>query len=149
MRFIYLLVVKFKIAHERESKIRDVLEMMGLQNSVRWMSWFISSCCMLSLGCVIMTTLLRSYNIFENSDPVIVFIILELFAFATVATALFLSLWFSQAKIAAVSSSAIYLAMFGPFLYYISKETSLSVATKLAMCLFPPSVSHLIAPALR
>ncbi len=59
--------------------------MMGLNNSVHWCAWFITTFAQMSLTMSILTMMLKFGKVLMYSNGFIVFLTLEIFAAATIA----------------------------------------------------------------
>ena len=65
----------------------QVMRMMGLNNSVHWLAWFLTTFAQMSLTMAMLTLLLKFGNVLMYSNALITFLVLEIFAVATI--------WFS------------------------------------------------------
>jgi len=63
----------------------QVMKMMGLSNFVHWLAWFITTFIQFSVTMIVLTVMLKYGRVLFYSDPLIVFITLELFAIATIS----------------------------------------------------------------
>jgi len=61
------------------------MRMMGLGDGVHWCGWFISSFVQFSLTAILLTIMLHWGNVLPRSNPVIIFILLEMFALSSIA----------------------------------------------------------------
>lgn len=59
--------------------------MMGLNNSVHWLAWFVTSFSQMSITMALLTLMLKFGHVLMYSNPLIVFITLQVFAVATIA----------------------------------------------------------------
>jgi hypothetical protein len=62
-----------KLGEERESKSREGMKMMGLNDSTYFLSWFIFHLFIITIQSVLVA-LVTSFNVFPNSNPFIIFI---------------------------------------------------------------------------
>ena len=65
--------------------------MMGLNNSVHWLAWFLTTFTQMSVTMAILTMMLKFGNVLMYSNGFIVFLTLEIFAAATIAFSYVLS----------------------------------------------------------
>ena len=63
----------------------QVMKMMGLNNSVHWLAWFLTTFTQMSVTMAILTMMLKFGNVLMYSNGFIVFLTLEIFAAATIA----------------------------------------------------------------
>jgi ATP-binding cassette subfamily A (ABC1) protein 2 len=61
------------------------MKMMGLNNSVHWLAWFLTAFSQMSIVMAILTVMLKFGHVLMYSNPWIIFIVLEVFAMATIA----------------------------------------------------------------
>jgi len=61
------------------------MRMMGLNSSVHWLAWFITTFTQMSVTMAILTTMLKFGSVLKYSNPLLIFIVLEMFAVATIA----------------------------------------------------------------
>ena len=59
--------------------------MMGLNNSIHWLAWFLTTFTQMSVTMAILTMMLKFGNVLMYSNGFIVFLTLEIFAAATIA----------------------------------------------------------------
>ena len=59
--------------------------MMGLSNAVHWLAYFITTFVQFTVTMVVLTVMLKYGQVLTYSDPIIVFMTLELFAIATIS----------------------------------------------------------------
>ena len=59
--------------------------MMGLNNSVHWLAWFLTTFTQMSITMAILTVMLKFGGVLMYSDAFIIFLVLEVFAVATIA----------------------------------------------------------------
>ena len=58
---------------------------MGLNNSVHWLAWFLTTFTQMSITMASLTVLLKFGRVLMYSNALIVFLVLEVFAVATIA----------------------------------------------------------------
>ena len=59
--------------------------MMGLSDSVHWWAWFITAGVQMTVTVVTLTLMLHYGRVLSHSNPVLVFVFLELFALSSIA----------------------------------------------------------------
>jgi len=59
--------------------------MMGLNNSVHWLAWFVTTFAQMSVTMAILTVMLKYGGVLMYSNAFIIFVVLEVFAVATIA----------------------------------------------------------------
>ena len=59
--------------------------MMGLSNSVHWLAWFLTTFTQMSITMAILTIMLKYGKVLMYSNALITFLVLEIFAVATIS----------------------------------------------------------------
>ena len=104
---------------EKESKLREGMMMMSMRSDVLWVSWIVHFLCLiLSLSVILM---LAGSSLFPYSQGIMVFLYFFLFFLSTMCYAIFVSIFFSKARTAAILGSLIFFA--GWFIW-LSLESS-------------------------
>lgn len=118
LAWIYSISILVKsIVYEKEQRLKEYMKMMGLSNSMHWLAWFITSFSMFSLSALLITFILKVGNVFKHSDAFIVFLLLELFAFASVMMSFAVSTFFSKARLAAACAGIFYFVSYLPYVW--------------------------------
>ncbi|KAL8586837.1 hypothetical protein ACOMHN_052713 [Nucella lapillus] len=142
--FINFLTVN--LVAEKEKKIREGMFMMGLRNSVFWLSWSLVYFVIILVVTVMVTVLAFVGKIFENSNVFIFFLMLMLYGLSIIALAFLLTPFFKKAQpagmvavILTLMTSLVYLAVSQTRTVTANEYTnSVPVAAQWAMCLLSP-----------
>ncbi|XP_074655833.1 ATP-binding cassette sub-family A member 2-like [Tubulanus polymorphus] len=110
------------IVYEKEQRLKEVMKMMGLSNAVHWIAWFITSFGQMTLTMGMLTIMLKYGHVLEYSNPFIIFIVLEVFALATIMFCFFVSVLYSKAKLAAACAGIMYFLSYVPYMYVAIRE---------------------------
>ena len=94
--------------------------------------WFITSTLVLTLSVILMTVTLTSGQILRSSNPIIVFVLLESFAIATISLSFAISTLFDKAKLAAACAGIIYFLLYLPFIYMDMNQDKMGYTVKMA-----------------
>ena len=62
----------------------QVMKMMGLNNAVHWVAWFITGFVQLSISVTALTAILKYGKVLLHSDPFIIWLFLPIYAIATI-----------------------------------------------------------------
>lgn len=62
----------------------QVMKMMGLNNAVHWVAWFITGFVQLSISVTALTAILKYGKVLLHSDPFIIWLFLTIYAVATI-----------------------------------------------------------------
>jgi hypothetical protein len=126
------------IVHEREHRLADVMATHGLGDGINPLGWLLATLFLLTINAAFFATYLHQRRVLPESNVVLVFILFELFAVATIAFGFAISGLFSHSRLASAASAVIYVASFLPYAAFANQEgRSYSQGTKYAMCLFP------------
>ncbi len=96
-----------RIVAEKESKIREVMKMMGLSDTIYWLSWLLFYFIIVTVISGICTVLV-SIRVFENSDKSLIFLFFWSFGMSLFGYVMFFQSLFSSARIASIFSVLIY-----------------------------------------
>ncbi|XP_065646706.1 phospholipid-transporting ATPase ABCA1 isoform X2 [Hydra vulgaris] len=121
--FIYTVAILTQsIVYEKEHRLKEVMKMMGLSNTVHWTAWFITSVTIMMCIVILMTVVLKFGGILKYSNTAIVFLFLTLAALATTNFCFLMSIFFSKAKIAAACGGIIYFVTYMPYVFISVQE---------------------------
>eukprot|EP00058_Branchiostoma_floridae_P014634 XP_002600122.1 hypothetical protein BRAFLDRAFT_66631 [Branchiostoma floridae] len=110
------------IVYEKEQRLKEVMKMMGLNNAVHWVAWFITSFLQMSLTGTFLMLILQYSQILTYSNPWITFLFIELYIVATISFSFFVSVLYSKAKVAAACGGIIYFLSYVPYMYVAIRE---------------------------
>ena len=75
------------IVYEKETRLKEVMKIMGLNNSVHWVAWFITTFSQTTVVMIIVTIILRYGQVLMHSNPFLIFLIFEIYALSTISFA--------------------------------------------------------------
>ncbi|CAJ1086292.1 LOW QUALITY PROTEIN: phospholipid-transporting ATPase ABCA1-like [Xyrichtys novacula] len=115
LAWIYSVAMIVKgIVAEREARLKETVRIMGLRNSIYWLSWAVSSLLPLAVSAVLLTLILKYGKVLQYSDPSVIFVFLLVFCLATITQCFFISVFFSKANLAAACGGLIYFVLYLP-----------------------------------
>jgi ATP-binding cassette subfamily A (ABC1) protein 3 len=129
--FYYLVV---KMAEEKESKVREGMRMMGLEDSSYFISWLIFYLVILTVTCIIATVIL-SINVFLQSNKFLVFIFAFLFGFSMYGVSIVIVALFPKKRSSATVAAIFFFLSY--FLTFAVNSPATSRGTKVAFSLLP------------
>jgi ABC-type multidrug transport system fused ATPase/permease subunit len=128
------LLVK-EIVYEKQEQLRDVMRIQGLKTWVYWASWFCSAMAqMFTLSCIT-TFILCVGGVLRHSNPLVILTFFTIFSMSTVSLAMFISSFFSRAKVAAACAGIVYWGLYFPYSMFNRFEDVMSIHGKNALCL--------------
>uniref|UniRef100_A0A4W4HDR5 ATP-binding cassette sub-family A member 2 n=1 Tax=Electrophorus electricus TaxID=8005 RepID=A0A4W4HDR5_ELEEL len=110
------------IVAEKEHRLKEVMKMMGLNNAVHWVAWFITGFVQLSISVTALTAILKYGRVLLHSDPFIIWLFLTIYAVATIMFCFLVSVMYSKAKLASACGGIIYFLSYVPYMYVAIRE---------------------------
>uniref|UniRef100_H3CEJ3 ATP-binding cassette sub-family A member 2 n=1 Tax=Tetraodon nigroviridis TaxID=99883 RepID=H3CEJ3_TETNG len=110
------------IVAEKEQRLKEVMKMMGLNNAVHWVAWFITGFVQLSISVTALTAILKYGKVLVHSDAFIVWLFLTIYAVATIMFCFLVSVIYSKAKLASACGGIIYFLSYVPYMYVAIRE---------------------------
>ncbi len=86
------------IVDEKEKKIKESMKMVGLRDSVFWLSWFLVYTVMATFV-ALLAAIVTKFVIVKASDFGLVFLVMEIFALSLIMMAFMFTAIFSKAKV--------------------------------------------------
>ncbi|PRD32326.1 UNVERIFIED_CONTAM: ATP-binding cassette sub-family A member 2 [Trichonephila clavipes] len=110
------------IVYEKEQRLKEVMKTMGLNSAVHWLAWFITSFLQMSITAACLTVILKYGLVLTYSNPLLIFLMLEIFVVANIAFSFLVSVVYSKAKLAAACAGIIYFLTYVPYMYIAVRE---------------------------
>ncbi|KAG8190583.1 hypothetical protein JTE90_014059 [Oedothorax gibbosus] len=110
------------IVYEKEQRLKEVMKTMGLNSAVHWLAWFITSFLQMTITAVFLTVILKYGLVLTYSNPLLIFLMLEIFVVANIAFSFLVSVLYSKAKLAAACAGIIYFLTYVPYMYIAVRE---------------------------
>ena len=121
---------------DKETRIKELMKIMGLNNFVYDFSWFITLFIQMTIISLLIT-FVTSTTIYQYSNKLLIFIYFELFSISIINGCFLLSTFFNHSKNAAMLSPIIFFISFFPF--YTIKDPQFSIYMKMIFSLFSPT----------
>ncbi|XP_075450764.1 phospholipid-transporting ATPase ABCA1 isoform X2 [Ascaphus truei] len=139
LAWIYSVAVIIKgIVYEKEARLRETMRIMGLDNGILWLSWFISSLIPLLMSAALLVLILKMGNLLPYSDPSVVFVFLSIFAVVTILQCFLISTLFSRANLAAACGGIIYFTLYLPYVLCVAWQDYVGFPLKIFASLLSP-----------
>eukprot|EP00457_Paulinella_chromatophora_P000227 gb/GEZN01000227.1/.p1 GENE.gb/GEZN01000227.1/~~gb/GEZN01000227.1/.p1 ORF type:complete len:1777 (-),score=227.45 gb/GEZN01000227.1/:107-5437(-) len=126
------------VVTEKEHKLQEGMQMMGLHESAFWCSWVLTFS--LSLLCSVVLILILTkglFAVFPYSESSLLLVLLMGYGLSTIAMGCWLSTMFSFAKSAGRVAPVVMIAAWLPYISLDNQQLSASV--KRLACLLPPT----------
>lgn len=98
------------------------MKIMGMSNMVHLLAWFITYFVQFSVIMLIITCILHFGKILSHSNPILVFLLLEIYAIATICFSFLVSSLYSKAKLAAACAGILYFLSYVPCMFISIRE---------------------------
>jgi ABC-2 family transporter protein len=95
------------LVSEKETKARESMRMMGLKDSSYWLSWWVYYTIIVTLISILVIIILR-INVIKYSNMGLIFLYMWVYGMSLFGLAVFLSSFFSNARIAGVAGTLVY-----------------------------------------
>ncbi|OCU00960.1 hypothetical protein XELAEV_18006739mg [Xenopus laevis] len=139
LAWIYSVAVIIKgIVYEKEARLKETMRIMGLDNGILWLSWFISSLIPLLMSAALLVLILKTGNLLPYSDPSVVFVFLSVFAVVTISQCFLISTIFSRANLAAACGGIIYFTLYLPYVLCVAWQDYVSFTLKIFASFLSP-----------
>uniref|UniRef100_A0A672MU38 P-type phospholipid transporter n=1 Tax=Sinocyclocheilus grahami TaxID=75366 RepID=A0A672MU38_SINGR len=121
LAWMYSVAIIIKgVVYEKEARLKETMRIMGLDNGILWLSWFISSLIPLLISAALLVLILKMGNLLPYSDPGVVYLFLASFAVVTIMQCFLISTLFSRANLAAACGGIIYFTLYLPYVLCVS-----------------------------
>ena len=125
------------IVEEKESKMREVLKIMGLNDSIHQLAWFIVSV-LLFFWIAISSTLYIKSSFIRYSNTGLLFMYYLSFSLSLVTMSFVVSVFFSNAKLSAIAAPVVLVFAILPKFIFFTYQTTEGVSAKIAASLLSP-----------
>ncbi|KAK7058691.1 ATP-binding cassette sub- A member 5 [Halocaridina rubra] len=111
---VYMLML---VVEEKEKKIKESMKMMGLRDSVYWLSWFSIYGTYVLILAIISILILPLGKVLEHANVFLLFILFILYGCSSIMFSFMLTPFFNKAKVAGIAGNLIQVLF--SLLYYI------------------------------
>ncbi|PAA80697.1 hypothetical protein BOX15_Mlig019968g3 [Macrostomum lignano] len=125
------------IVYEKETRLKEMMKIMGLSDGVHWVSWFITSFAIMLVSGTLITVMLKAGQIIGLSNPGLLFLFIVSFAVSTICEAFFISIFFSNASVAAAVAAVAYIVGYVIYLVVIQFTSTMRQAHFIVSFLIP------------
>uniref|UniRef100_A0A672JKK1 P-type phospholipid transporter n=1 Tax=Salarias fasciatus TaxID=181472 RepID=A0A672JKK1_SALFA len=139
LAWMYSVAIIIKgVVYEKEARLKETMRIMGLNNGILWLSWFISSLIPLLISAGLLVMLLKMGNLLPYSDPGVVFLFLGSFGVVTIMQCFLISTLFSRANLAAACGGIIYFTLYLPYVLCVAWQDYVGFGAKVIVSLLSP-----------
>uniref|UniRef100_A0A7N5ZRN0 P-type phospholipid transporter n=1 Tax=Anabas testudineus TaxID=64144 RepID=A0A7N5ZRN0_ANATE len=134
LAWMYSVAIIIKgVVYEKEARLKETMRIMGLNNGILWLSWFISS-----LIPLLISAGLLMGNLLPYSDSGVVFLFLGSFGVVTIMQCFLISTLFSRANLAAACGGIIYFTLYLPYVLCVAWQDYVGFGAKVVVSLLSP-----------
>lgn len=126
------------IVEEKETKMRELMMIMGLPEWVHRASWFLMAF-VLFFWIAISSLFITSSTFLLKSDKTLLFFYFFFFCISEINFAFLLSVFFSNAKLAAIAGPVLLFAAILPRYIFLNTTNNEQVVNKVLACILSPS----------
>uniref|UniRef100_A0A8C2AGP3 ATP-binding cassette, sub-family A (ABC1), member 1A n=1 Tax=Cyprinus carpio TaxID=7962 RepID=A0A8C2AGP3_CYPCA len=138
LAWMYSVAIIIKgVVYEKEARLKETMRIMGLDNGILWLSWFISSLIPLLISAALLVLILKMGNLLPYSDPGVVYLFLASFAVVTIMQCFLISTLFSRANLAAACGGIIYFTLYLPYVLCVAWQDYVGFGAKVVSLLSP------------
>eukprot|EP00048_Salpingoeca_helianthica_P013325 m.199375 g.199375 ORF g.199375 m.199375 type:complete len:1762 (-) comp15490_c4_seq21:19-5304(-) len=127
------------IVHEKERRLKESMKMMGLRNWVHWTAWFIDFFIFLTISVFVIVVLIKGGKVLQNSDPILIFIFLMLYAISSIMFCFLVSVFFSKASTGAAAGGILWFCNYIPYSFIGPQYDTLGAGVKQGACFLSTS----------
>ncbi|CAF3444208.1 unnamed protein product [Rotaria sp. Silwood1] len=113
------------IVYEKEKRLKEIMRIMGLNDSVHWFTWFILCAVVMIITATILVIILKFGKITQFSNIFILFLFFVCYTFATITQCFLLSVFFNKANLAACGAGIIYFVLYLPYTLLINFDAQI------------------------
>lgn len=127
---------------EKETKLKETMKIMGLPLWLNWLAWFVKVMLALAISVSVVACALTipcgssDKAVFNNSNGFAVWLFLMCYALSVTTFCFMMSSMFSVSSISNTITGIVWLSFYFPYTLTELSVNELSVAIKIALCLF-------------
>ncbi|XP_043274650.1 ABC transporter A family member 1-like isoform X2 [Venturia canescens] len=141
----YLLIL---IVGEKENKIKEGMKIMGLKDSVFWLSWFIIYAIFVFLLSAVAVILLFTLQMFQHTHFLPIFLLVVLYSFSVIMFAFMITPFFDKSRTAGVLGNFAVTILSLMYFIHVFVDDSSSISFWVVSLLSPTGVALAMDKAL-
>jgi len=118
------------VVDEKESRTKEIMRIMGLQDWVFAASWFISYFLLFTLT-ALLVTLMMCYTVWQSSSMFLVFALFVAFTCAAINLSFLIATFFNKAKLASIIAPIVVFAFAMPRYAFYSSDPDQYIGPKI------------------
>ena len=126
------------MVEEKETRMREVLKIMGLRDWVHQLSWFLTAF-VLFFWIALSTTIFTTSFLFRFSNKVLIFLYFFLFSMSEISLSFLVAVFFSNSKLAAIVGPVALFVTLLPKFIFLSTNANEDQNSKFLVSLLSPT----------
>eukprot|EP00117_Sycon_ciliatum_P049261 scpid17073/ scgid34952/ Retinal-specific ATP-binding cassette transporter; ATP-binding cassette sub-family A member 4; RIM ABC transporter; Stargardt disease protein len=140
LSFLFSVAMLVKnIVYEKEQRLKEVMKVMGMTNTIHWLAWLITSVISLLIPVTLLSIILKYGKVMTYSNIIIIWLYLLLFAISCISFSFLISVFFSRANLAAACAGVFFFVAFFPYMALFIRQSSVTYWSKAISCLMSPT----------
>ncbi|XP_020809671.1 ATP-binding cassette sub-family A member 3-like isoform X2 [Drosophila serrata] len=133
-------VVTKDVTSEKELQLKDMMKLIGVDNWLHWIAWFLKSYLMLMMVVLLILFLFKvnfytSVSILTNSQWIVILVFLHTYVIASICFCFMLAVFFSKASTASAVTCILWFITYIPYTFAFYYYEHLSLFGKLMIAL--------------
>ncbi|CAF2158124.1 unnamed protein product [Rotaria magnacalcarata] len=123
------------IVYEKERRLKEIMRIMGLNDSVHWFTWFVLCTAVMVTIALLLVIILKFGKITQFSSFIVLLLFFVCYTFATINQCFLISVFFNRANLAACGAGIIYFVLYLPYTLLINYDSQTLGWHKAVACL--------------
>ncbi|CAM4887474.1 unnamed protein product [Rotaria socialis] len=123
------------IVYEKERRLKEIMRIMGLNDSVHWFTWFVLCTAVMVTIALLLVIILKLGKITQFSSFIVLLLFFVCYTFATINQCFLISVFFNRANLAACGAGIIYFVLYLPYTLLINYDSQTLGWHKVLACL--------------
>ena len=124
------------IVYEKETRLKEVMKVMGLGNTIHWVSWFITSFIILFVAGIVLSFILKFGDVLAKSNIFVIIFLFFSYVIPTITFCFLISVFFSKANLASAVAGIVFFVLYLPYVLYLAWDEQIdSNGPKYLLCL--------------
>ncbi|XP_075241054.1 phospholipid-transporting ATPase ABCA1-like isoform X2 [Convolutriloba macropyga] len=108
------------IVYEKETRLKEVMKVMGLGNTIHWISWFVTSFVILFSAGFVLSFILKFGDVLAKSNVFVIMFVFFSYVIPTITFCFLISVFFSRANLASAVAGITFFVFYLPYVLYIA-----------------------------
>uniref|UniRef100_W5MCE2 ABC transporter domain-containing protein n=1 Tax=Lepisosteus oculatus TaxID=7918 RepID=W5MCE2_LEPOC len=124
-----------QLVYERKLQLEMYLELMGVKPGTHLIVWLLENMVLLAASSALLVIIFKISGILPHSDSLLLYLFLLDFRVSIIMFSYLISAFFSNANVAAMCGSILYMITFFPFMILVVLQSRLSFSVQTLICL--------------